>query len=226
MSPSERQPKETAREYALRMIKYGVINLELVPGSMVSENELAARFGLSRTPVREALIELSKTQIIEILPQKGSRVSLVDYNLVEEASFLRRVLEVAVAEELCRSAEDLDFGRIHENLRLQEFTLEHPAPPRLLELDNQFHAELFRLCNKSHIHSLIHGMTTHFDRVRAMSLLSISRDRIVKDHHTIMKAIEGRKVQEARSAMLMHLSRYQFDKTELWAKYPGYFKRE
>ena len=226
MSPTQRQPKETAREYALRRIKHSIIHLELAPGSMVSENELAARYGISRTPVREALIELGKAQIIEIFPQKGSRVSLIDYNLVEEASFMRRVLETAVAEELCHLADELDFSHAHEILRLQKFDLQHPAPTRTFDLDNQFHAELFRLCHKSRIHSLIDSVTTHFDRVRTMSLFVISYDRIVRDHYAIIEAIERKNVEEARAAMTRHLSRYKFDKEVLKQKYPGCFKED
>ena len=81
----ERLPRETGRDYALRNIKENIINLELAPGSQISENELAAEMGLSRTPVREALIELSRVKIIEIHPQKKSTVPLIDYELVEES---------------------------------------------------------------------------------------------------------------------------------------------
>lgn len=70
MNISDRQPKESARDYAFRVIKENIISLELIPGSMVSENELSNALGLSRTPVREALIELSKSQVVEIYPPK------------------------------------------------------------------------------------------------------------------------------------------------------------
>ena len=60
MRLTQRQPRETGRDYALRTIKDNIIHLELAPGSMVSENELAAAMGLSRTPVREALLELQR----------------------------------------------------------------------------------------------------------------------------------------------------------------------
>ena len=92
MRLTQRQPRETGRDYALRTIKDNIIHLELAPGSMVSENELAAAMGLSRTPVREALIELSKVKIVEIYPQKGSAVALIDYDLVAESRFMRKVL--------------------------------------------------------------------------------------------------------------------------------------
>ena len=98
MKLSERLPRETGRDYALRVIKDNIVSLELAPGSQISESELAAEMGLSRTPVREALIELSKVKIIDIQPQKKSTVPLIDYDLVEESRFMRNLLECAVAQ--------------------------------------------------------------------------------------------------------------------------------
>lgn len=77
----ERLPRESGGDYALRTIKENIINLELPPGSQISENELATEMGLSRTPVREALIELSKVKIVDIQPQKKSTIPLIDYDL-------------------------------------------------------------------------------------------------------------------------------------------------
>ena len=92
----KRLPRETARDYAFRMIKDNIIRLELEPGCLISENELAAELGLSRTPVREALIALSRARVVEITPQKRSIVAPIDETLVEEARFVRDVLECAV----------------------------------------------------------------------------------------------------------------------------------
>ena len=72
MHISERLPRESSRDYALRIIKDNIISLRLEPGSQISENELATEMGLSRTPVREALIELAKVKIIETYPQRKS----------------------------------------------------------------------------------------------------------------------------------------------------------
>lgn len=85
MKLEERHYAETAREYARRMLKENIISMDLKPGTMVSENELAAQLGLSRTPVREALMDMSQYGVVDVMPQRGSRISLIDYNLVEEA---------------------------------------------------------------------------------------------------------------------------------------------
>ncbi|MDD4039216.1 MAG: GntR family transcriptional regulator, partial [Sphaerochaeta sp.] len=104
-----KQPKETAAEYALRVLKENIISLDLAPGSMVSENEIAAQLGISRTPVREALIELSRVGIVQIMPQKGSRINLIDYGMVEESRFLRLVLEREVVKLICMNETRADL---------------------------------------------------------------------------------------------------------------------
>ena len=89
---------ENARSYAVRVLLFNIINLELIPGSSVSENELSAELSVSRTPVREALIELSRMNLVEIQPQRGSYISKIDYNSVEESRFVRVVVENAVVK--------------------------------------------------------------------------------------------------------------------------------
>ena len=66
-----RDPRESGRDYALRCLTENILNLELAPGSMVSENELAAQMGLSRTPVREALMALAKVRLVGVYPPRG-----------------------------------------------------------------------------------------------------------------------------------------------------------
>ena len=78
MNITPKNVDETGRAYALRILKQNISDTTLRPGTLLSENELSKMLGLSRVPVREALIELSKSDIIEILPQRGSRVALID----------------------------------------------------------------------------------------------------------------------------------------------------
>lgn len=220
----ERLPRETGRDYALRTIKDNIIKLELAPGSPVSENELAAELQLSRTPVREALIELSKVKIIEIHPQKRSVVSLIDYELVEESRFMRNLLECAVAELDCQLAGPEDVIRLQENVRLQHFYLDSFYPDNLMLLDNEFHGLLFAIAKKPQVFALMQNISIHFDRVRSMALSSVRDLKIVQDHEDIVEAIARRDAHAARERMEVHLSRYKIDAAELRAQYPQYFK--
>lgn len=221
----ERKEKETAREYAFRTIKHNIISLELEPGSMLSEQELAADIGVSRTPIREALMELGKLRLVEIYPQKGSFISLIDSELVEEVRFLRLILEQTMVELACDIATAEDVFALEENIRLYEFYLEHQNRDKQLQLDNDFHELLFRICNKEFTHSLLDGMITHFDRVRSLSLSTIKDRNILLDHQAIVSAIKERDKKLSKDIITKHLSRYKTDEEELKKKYPHYFKK-
>lgn len=226
MQIPERLPRETGRDYALRTIKENIIQLELAPGSQISENELAAEMGLSRTPVREALIELSKVKIIDIQPQKKSTVALIDYAMVDEARFLRNLLECAVVELACTLASPSDIARLRENVRLQNFYLESNSPESLMRLDNEFHKTLFEITQKTQIYELMQGISIHFDRVRSMALASVKEVKIVEDHAGIVNAIRDADSALARALMEKHLNRYKVDSAAVRRKYPQYFPAE
>lgn len=224
MRLSERLPRETGRDYALRAIKENIINLELAPGSQISENELAAELGLSRTPVREALLELNKIKIIEIYPQKKSVVAKIDYDLVEESRFMRHLLECAVVQLDCEMATQEGIARLQENVRLQNFYLDNFFPEQLMSLDNAFHSILFSIARKSQVFALMNNISIHFDRVRSMALASVKNLKIVQDHENIVDAIIRRDAEGARDLMEAHLNRYKIDTAAIREKYPQYFK--
>ena len=224
MKLSNRLPRESGRDYALRTIKENIVSLELAPGSQISENALAAEMGLSRTPVREALIELSKVEIIEIHPQRKSTVPLIDYDLVEESRFMRNLLECAVVELVCEMAGPMDVERLNANIRLQSFYLDGTYTNELMALDNQFHGMLFEIAKKSRIFELIQNIAIHFDRVRGMALSSVKDLKVVQDHQELVEFIRQRDAKAARELMEVHLNRYKIDAAEIRETYPQYFK--
>ena len=221
---TERKPGESARDYAFRVIKDNIVALELAPGSMLSENEIAEQLGLSRTPVREALIDLNRVKVVEVIPQRGSRISLIDYALVEQARFLRLVVEEGVCRLAASLPGDVSFSELDENLKLQRFYLDNPNPAKLFMLDNEFHALLFRLAGKPVCYEWLQdGIIVHFDRVRSMSLATLKEPKIVEDHQGILDAVKGHDATRAAALMSEHLSRYRIDEKAIKEKYPSYF---
>lgn len=226
MKIPQRLSRETGRDYALRTIKDNIVSLELYPGMQISENELSTEMGLSRTPVREALLELSKVGIIEVYPQKKSVVALIDYDLVEESRFMRNLFECAMVELVCEMATPADIDQLQSNVRLQNFYLESLSPGNLWELDYQFHGMLFSIAKKPHLFELMQNISIHFDRVRKMSLSSVKDLKIVQDHENITIAITRRDAETARALMEKHLSRYKIDAVMIQQQYPQYFKSD
>ena len=224
MYMTEKLKGENSREYALRIIKEKIIRLELEPGSLVSEKDLAGELGLSRTPVREALLELSKVKIVEILPQRGNVISLVDSSLVDESRLMRNTLECAVVKEVCRMISPGDILQIQANLQSQEFYLEKQKPEFLMELDNQFHFMLFKIAQKIQIYHMMSSFAIHFDRIRNMTLYAVKDLKIVEDHRAILDAIMKGDEQAASGIMETHLGRYVIDEQTIRQKYSHYFK--
>ncbi len=226
MDITKRVLNESARDYALRQIRNNIISLKLKPGSIVSDNELAKELGMSRTPVREALQELQKINLIEVYPQRGSVISHIDFDIVEETVFLRKVLEKAVVEELCDCITEEKLKELEKNIKLQEFFLDNRSPEKILELDNEFHRSLFVMCNKERVYNLMEGMLGHFDRIRTLSLYSVKDIKIVADHKAILNAIRLNDKKLSGEFIVKHLSRYKLDQGEIMENYPKYFNLE
>ena len=156
---TERYPDERGRDYAKRVIRDKIISLELEPGAVISDRELASWMNLSRTPVREALLDLAKVKIVEIYPQRGSVVAPIDYNLVEEAQFVRSVLEVAVVQLACERATQEQLEQLKESVALQEFYYQHGSSERLLEMDDEFHRLLFQIAGRMQAYEMMQSIS-------------------------------------------------------------------
>lgn len=224
MHTSERLPRETARDFAFRVLRDNIVSLDLKPGTLISENEIAMEFGVSRTPVREAIIDLAKAGIIEILPQRGSYVSLIDPSMVEESRFVRKILDKAVIELACESAPKDVIDEIEENVHLQEFYLEKEDADRIYMLDNQFHYLIYKAAGKETTYDMSSTMMLHFDRVRTLSVETVKDLKIVKDHREMLEAIKAGDKETAVFLVEKHLGRYKLDEAQMKQEHPEYFK--
>lgn len=224
MHIAERLSGETGRDYAMRVLKDNIIRLELEPGSIISDRELAAGMNLSRTPVREAFLELAKVKIVEIYPQRGTMVSFIDYNLVEEARFIRSVLEVAVVRLACGLITPEQMEELGDNIRLQKFYHQNLSVERMLELDNEFHRMLFWIANKRQAYEMMDRITIHFDRVRNLAISAVKEHKWMEEHYNIYEAVRDNDPEQAARLMETHLKRYQVDEEAIRQSYPQYFK--
>ena len=225
MKLPERLPRETGRDYALRVLKENIVNLEIAPGSQISENELSAALGISRAPIREALSELEKVKIVEIQPQKKTSVLLIDPALVEEARFMRSTLEDAVIGEVCMQRTEQDLFRLEENLTLQDLAFRSNALDQVMIKDNEFHRCFFEISRKPEIYQLMQTLQIHFDRVRNLTLHTIIDRKILEEHEAIFRCIRERDVENARIRLRAHLERVQVDSSVVRKAYPQYFKQ-
>lgn len=220
----EKNRNETARQYALRVLRDKILSLELKPGQQISESEIGEQLGLSRTPVREAFKDLANAAILEIQPQKGTFVSLIDMEMVEESRFLRTVLEKVVIELVCEHISPEDLNILEENVALQELAASRGDSYRFFSLDNAFHEMLFIACGKGKTYDFINGMMIHFDRVRLLNLSEMDTKGPLEDHKNMLAAIKDKNKDRAMVEMGKHLARVNADKIYLYDRHPEYFK--
>ena len=232
MQVLERFSQENARSYALRVLTYNIIKLELEPGSAVSENELSSILNISRTPVREALIELHKQQLVEIYPQRGSYISKIDYSLIEETRFMRITIENAIVQLACEGISDEYMQKLEHNLSLQRSCLEANISEELWKYDEvlwkydeEFHKLLFQSVNKSKIYDILKMQMIHFDRLRVLLLKNLKDGKIIGDHENLLYAIKKHDKELAGMIMNQHLLRDQIDQDKLKELHPEYFKQ-
>ena len=222
----KRFPQESTREYVYRFLKINIMNLHFEPGSALSEKEIALLLNVSRTPVREAFIQLSHAYLLDILPQKGTYVSLIDVENVEESKFLRETLEKAIIKIACKEFPNEKIFELQSVLTLQELCLQEKQYAKFYELDETFHSTIFEGCRKTRIWFMIQQMHTHYNRVRRLNITGGHKlESLLEQHKDILRAIREKDVELGKAAIDLHLNKVKFDVAELADHYPHYFKQ-
>ncbi|MFO6495047.1 MULTISPECIES: GntR family transcriptional regulator [Bacillus] len=215
----------SARDQVYDWLKEDIMKFRLTPGTHISEKEISERYEVSRTPVREAFLQLSREGLLEIYPQKGTRVSLIDLHLVEEARFMRENLEKAVAELACEDFPEQAVIELEHNLNMQQLSMKQKNYESLFDLDEAFHKTIFDGCQKSNIWSVIQQMNVPFRRIRFLRLAAdFNWDTIYSQHAAILEAIKSKQPSEARRIAEEHLQLVIVDREMLIEEFPGYFK--
>lgn len=205
-------------------MKQQIINLSILPGTALSENEMAVQFNVSRTPIRESFVRLAQEGLVQVLPQRGTLVSLIDSALVEEARFMRLQLESAVVELACKEFPHVSLQELQVNLMQQQHCLENEDVDGAFSLDQQFHYLIFAGTKKKHTWEAMSRLTAHLDRSRKLRLLDNHDWRLIYEQHVeIVEAIKQKSPAAASSLMKLHLSRGEDDLAMLKQKYPEYF---
>src|SRR3954462_6328551 len=120
LSLDDRAQGTPARDQAYLALREAIVAAELEPGRRLSENELAQRLGVSRTPVREALARLRDERLVAVVPQLGSFVTLLSPDAVADAQFVRESLECNAIRLASERALPSDLAELHANVEAQE----------------------------------------------------------------------------------------------------------
>ncbi len=220
----EKEKNESIGDYAVRCIEYNIINMVLYPGVFISEKCISDMLSISRTPIREAFYRLEKLNLIEIYPQKGTMVSLIDANIIEETSFMRKVIEKEIVNIACENHTKEHIELLKNNITEFENNLDSTNFYELLMLDIQFHKILFSIANKDLIYNIILDSIKHFNRFRIFNIMEMDIKRILNEHKKILEYIKNKKTNKALELMEQHLTNVIDDISFIREKFPHYFK--
>jgi DNA-binding GntR family transcriptional regulator len=212
-------------DYVYETIKKNIINMNIAPGTRISENEISELLNISRTPVREAFIKLSKEKLLYILPQRGTYISYIDLEEVEEVRFIRESLERSVIKLATENFPTVLISELEKNLKIQKKCLQEKAYSKFLEFDEQFHKIIFTGCNKARTWSFIEQINTQYKRIRMLTFIAdVNWNNVINQHEDLLNAIKEKNVEKAQATITHHLKKLVIEQIELKQKYPHYFK--
>ena len=201
-----------------------LISLQRRPGEVISEAEIALCYGVSRTPVREAILKLADDGLVEIFPQSGIYVSRIPIAALPEAILVRKALEETTARLAAERATPSQILALHSIVERQREADVAKDSEAFHQADERFHASIAEVAGHPGIWTLIQQVKLHVDRYRRLTLPQAGRigDAIV-EHAAILAAIEARDPARARIAMESHLERLLRDISATQSINPEFF---
>ncbi|HLW60640.1 MAG TPA: GntR family transcriptional regulator [bacterium] len=198
---------------------YELFKSEILAGSLrsgerVTVSGLAARIGLSPTPVRDALRRLSTDGLVDVLPRRGTIVAAFDARSIGEIFHIRRIIECAAADELPSAPEAIliqmfDLAKAMEALRTEEIFSDYDA---FSSLDTDFHRCITKVLENRRLSQFYETLRWPIMVVRALSRSPFQRAQAtVAEHEDIAQAFRLRDVPRAKEAIIKHLRNAEAD---------------
>lgn len=203
---TRRPAREPIAGQAYASIRRRILDLTLAPGEAISETKLAAEFGLSRTPIREALKRLETDGLVEVIPQQGTFVSPIRRDFLLDAQFARSALECALVREAAGKRTDSDMRALDFNLAEQKLAVEAENFDGLFRLDEDMHQLIAAAAGRPAVWDLVSEIKVHMDRARKLTLRTSHGPRLIAQHTSILEAIRARDPDAAAAAMQSHLN--------------------
>lgn len=196
-------------EYIYRRLEEEIINLVLKPGQSISENELCERFSVSRTPVRSVLQRLSNAGLVEVVPYKGSFVTLLDFDDIQQMIYMRIAVESSVIRDFIELCTPIVEEKLRYIIRKQIVLSEEEnlEMSRFYELDSQFHEVWFKATKREKLWSLIQRSQVNYTRFRMLDITAMQNlNEIIKEHEALFGLIHEKRSDEVEPLIRKHLN--------------------
>ncbi len=197
---------KTAQVYSI--MRRAIVNLHLAPGSNVNEKLICDQLGISRTPLREAILQLQSENLVSVVPNSGTYVSKIDLQSVFDGQLIREALELKVVR-LAANRMTPQFERALDfNMHQQKRMAADVDYDEFYILDEAFHAMICEFGASAYIWKIINGAKAQLDRVRRMSYPLVSHlDVVLNEHMAVVDGLKQRDPEASAAAMKVHVDR-------------------
>ena len=203
-----------------------ISSLDLMPGDRISEAEIAAQFGISRQPVRDAFSRLANLDLLLVRPQRATEVRRFSMREIEKARFVRAAIEKEVLLRASAGCDAAGAARLREVLGRQEDAVAAADVDGFGRLDYAFHETLCEIGGVDYAFDVILEEKAKVDR---LCMLGLSKERrmpeLVADHDAIAEAVTAHDAEAAIAAGMKHLSRLDETIERISASNANYFER-
>jgi len=222
--PDQRVARPTAATHILGQLRQEILDMSLPPGAPLIEKDLTERFGVSRTPLREALIRLAEERLVDIFPQSGTFVGRIPVSALPEAVVIRKALETAALDLAMAFATGDGLAELDRAIARQEAMAGLGDMGAFHAADEAFHETLAALSGHSGIWRVASQAKAQIDRCRRLTLPVLGRmHQVIGEHRAIVAAMRRGDRDGARAALDRHLSAVLPDVEQIRARHPGYF---
>jgi DNA-binding GntR family transcriptional regulator len=196
----------TAADRIYSALRVEIVALRRAPGQPISEKELALNYGVSRTPVREALLRLSGEGLVVIFPQSGTFVGRIPVAALPEAIMVRKALEDLTVRHAAQNARVENIAPLNALIERQQKTERRRDHNAFHAADEKFHSLIADIAGHPGVWRLVEQVKVQVDRYRRLTLPVPGRmGRVVAEHGAIVTAIAARDPERAAAAMATHL---------------------
>jgi DNA-binding GntR family transcriptional regulator len=214
-----------ARGRVYAILRDAIVSAEFEPGQRLSETELAERLGVSRTPIREALVRLRDDRLVEIVPQLGTYVSRISRQAIDDAQFVREALEGAAVRVAATRARPEDVAALDAIIARQRDAFRDSDVARFYFFDDELHRSLCDLSGHGVAWSLSQRASGHLNRIRRLSMtLPAYIDEMIEEHAVVVDAVRRGEPEEAEVALREHLKMVVSAVPDIERSHPDYFE--
>lgn len=199
-------PVSLVRNRVFDLVRGEILSCTLRPGEELRENELAKRYGVSKSPVRDAMQKLEFEGLIEIEPRRGHRVKPISISDAEDILELRAVIETGVVRLIVEKASDADLADL-DRYRTADIT----SITAFAAYNREFHHALSKLSGNRRLAEETRRMMEVYDRLCLVSLSTLRHEDglagPLADHNAIIDALQARNGTAAARMVTRHVGK-------------------